>query len=177
MLAGESVEIVVAPRFIHRISKLKRGLRKRGIAFDVWSRSLPHSSCSVGRLVLVDTIGDLPTIYAGAHLAFVGGSWVRSGGHNLLEPAATGCPVFFGPHVYSHRAEAKDLIRAGGGRCVESASELAATVLDLRGSQEFSSMCEAALSVAASYRREAEKTLHDTVVCINDLVERLDPAS
>ena len=48
---------------------------------------------------LGDTMGDLPTLYAGSDVAFVGGSLVDVGGHNVLEPAALGLPVLVGPHV------------------------------------------------------------------------------
>ena len=78
------------------------------------------------RVVILDTRGDLAGIYRHAVLAFVGGTLVPIGGHNLLEPAMWGTPVFFGPYT-DHCAETADLlIRAGGGVRVQDGAQLAA---------------------------------------------------
>ena len=63
--------------------------------------------------VLVDTIGELERVYGLADLVFVGGSLVEHGGHNMLEPAAQGCPVLFGPHNANFVHESGLLLEAG----------------------------------------------------------------
>jgi 3-deoxy-D-manno-octulosonic-acid transferase len=79
----------------------------------------------------VDTIGQLPALYALAGSAFVGGTLVRVGGHNLLEPLAAGVPVLFGPHT-EHVAEiAAALTRSGAGLRVENADALGRSFADL----------------------------------------------
>ena len=71
-------------------------------------------------------MGVLQDWYAAADVAFVGGSLVPIGGHNLLEPAALGRPVLTGPYTYNAPEVARGLIEAGGARVVRDAGELAA---------------------------------------------------
>ena len=73
----------------------------------------------------MDTLGELTTLYTLADAAFVGGSLIPVGGHNVLEPAAAGVPVLFGPHTEHFREPAQALVDAGGGSVVTDAAELA----------------------------------------------------
>ena len=73
---------------------------------------MPDSSSQV---VLVDTTGDLASLYAAADVAFVGGSLVSIGGHNLLEPASFGLPVLTGPSYFNARDIARLLLIQGSG--------------------------------------------------------------
>ena len=66
------------------------------------------------QVLLVDTVGELTAFYAASDAAFVGGSLVPVGGHNLLEPAALGLPVITGPYTANGREIALRLIEAGG---------------------------------------------------------------
>jgi 3-deoxy-D-manno-octulosonic-acid transferase len=79
-------------------------------------------------VLLLDTIGELPTYYAAADVAFVGGSLVPIGGHNLLEPAAVGVPVLTGPSIDNAREAAALLTAAGAVRIVADAAELGVQV-------------------------------------------------
>ena len=74
-------------------------------------------------------VGVLPRIYAAADVVFVGGSLVNRGGHNVLEPAAVGKPVLFGPHMENFSAAASALISAGAGFVARNEGELATLVL------------------------------------------------
>jgi 3-deoxy-D-manno-octulosonic-acid transferase len=65
-------------------------------------------------VVVLDTIGELAAAYRLAALAFVGGSFVRRGGQNVLEPAAQGKPVLFGPHMESFKDSVQVLVGRGG---------------------------------------------------------------
>jgi 3-deoxy-D-manno-octulosonic-acid transferase len=80
---------------------------------------------------LGDTMGELPLFYAAADVAFVGGSLVHAGGHNMLEPAALGVPIVFGPHVFNFAEISQLLLTAGGALQVSNATELADTVARL----------------------------------------------
>ena len=77
---------------------------------------------------IVDTFGELRSLYAIADAVFVGGSLFdrgsSRGGHNLMEPAICGVPVLFGPYNYSFAQVATELERAGGGQLVHNAGEL-----------------------------------------------------
>ncbi|MFO1400296.1 MAG: 3-deoxy-D-manno-octulosonic acid transferase [Steroidobacteraceae bacterium] len=80
------------------------------------------------RVVLLDTLGELLDFYAAADVAFVGGSLVSAGGHNLLEPAALGVPVVAGPHQFNAPEIAVALRRAGALTVVADATALAGAV-------------------------------------------------
>ncbi len=76
--------------------------------------------------LLVDTIGELAGLFPLARAAFIGGSLVPVGGHNVLEPAAAGVPVLFGPHTGHFEEPVADLLASDGGIRVQNADELAA---------------------------------------------------
>src|SRR6202012_648542 len=74
-----------------------------------------------GMVFLLDSIGELASVYSLASLAFVGGSLVAAGGHNPLEPAQFGVPVVMGPHYGNFRAIVEAMREAGGIRIAERA--------------------------------------------------------
>jgi 3-deoxy-D-manno-octulosonic-acid transferase len=82
-------------------------------------------------VLLVDTVGELAALYASADVAFVGGSLVAIGGHNLLEPAALGLPVLTGPSHFNGKEIAQLLLTQGAALQVESAEDLAAVLVRL----------------------------------------------
>jgi 3-deoxy-D-manno-octulosonic-acid transferase len=75
-------------------------------------------------------MGELPLFYAASDVAFVGGSLVREGGHNMLEPAALGIPVVFGPYVHDVAEISDRLLEVGAGRRVNDKDELATAVVE-----------------------------------------------
>jgi 3-deoxy-D-manno-octulosonic-acid transferase len=86
-------------------------------------------------IVLVDTIGELGAIWGLADVAFVGGSLDgRRGGQNMIEPAAYGAAVVFGPHVWNFRDTARRLVQAGAARQIADAASLEAAIRDLLAS-------------------------------------------
>jgi 3-deoxy-D-manno-octulosonic-acid transferase len=86
-------------------------------------------SCDADAAVFLgDSMGELPMFFSAADVAFVGGSLVPHGGHNLLEPAALGVPVVTGPHLFNFAVVADLLLAADAARCVNSAVELALVV-------------------------------------------------
>ena len=82
-------------------------------------------------LVVVDTIGLLQRFYAVADLAFVGGSLVPHGGQNMLEPAAQGRAVLFGPHTANFRTDVELLLQAGAAVQVADRQELGSRLREL----------------------------------------------
>ena len=90
--------LILAPRHIERMAEVHQACLQEG--FKTLRRSgLPIDAEPRADIVLLDTIGELATIYQLATVAFVGGSLVPTGGHNILEPAVFGKPVVFGPHM------------------------------------------------------------------------------
>jgi 3-deoxy-D-manno-octulosonic-acid transferase len=82
-------------------------------------------------VLLVDTVGELASLYAAVDVAFVGGSLVPVGGHNLLEPAALGVPVIAGPYQENAREVAELLLRERALVQVTDAAQLAAQLESL----------------------------------------------
>ncbi|MGZ6236944.1 MAG: 3-deoxy-D-manno-octulosonic acid transferase, partial [Syntrophales bacterium] len=83
------------------------------------------------RIIVVDVIGELFKVYALASVVFCGGSLVPKGGQNILEPAAWGKIIFYGPSMEDFRDEKELLEKAGAGITVKSGDELLAGILTL----------------------------------------------
>jgi 3-deoxy-D-manno-octulosonic-acid transferase len=79
---------------------------------------------AVPAVLLLDTVGELLSAYAAADIAFVGGSLVPKGGHNILEPALFGVPTLIGPHMQNFREIAGIFIEAGAVGQVRDAADL-----------------------------------------------------
>ncbi|MEW6463635.1 MAG: lipid IV(A) 3-deoxy-D-manno-octulosonic acid transferase [Pseudomonadota bacterium] len=112
------------------------------------------------QVLLGDTMGELLFLYALADIAFVGGSLVANGGHNLLEPAALGKPVLSGPHLFNFLEIAAQLRAAGALSEVANAAQLAertATLLDTPA--EAQRMSTAGLAVLKANQGALERLL------------------
>jgi 3-deoxy-D-manno-octulosonic-acid transferase len=93
--------MILAPRHPERFGEVAELLEQLGIHF--WRRSLWSGDPIVGGVLLIDTIGELAALYALADVAFVGGSLVPRGGHNIIEPALHGVPIVVGNHTENFR--------------------------------------------------------------------------
>jgi len=89
------------------------------------------AAASSAEVLLVDTLGELLDFYAASDVAFVGGSLVPIGGHNLLEPAALGLPVLTGPHTANSADIARMLVARGAAEVIHDAGGLGARVSQL----------------------------------------------
>lgn len=128
--ATPTARLVLAPRRPERFAEVAADLDARGAAFvrrsDLGADPRWPPTASI---LLLDTLGDLAALYPGARAAFVGGTLVPVGGHNVLEPAAAGVPVAFGPFVEHAREGAARLLAAGGAVQVTDAETLASALL------------------------------------------------
>jgi 3-deoxy-D-manno-octulosonic-acid transferase len=115
--------LVLVPRHPQRFEGVAALLERRGVVFDRRCRS--ETVRPEAQVLLLDTMGELQDFYAASDAAFVGGSLVPVGGHNLLEPAALGVPVITGPHTQNGPEIARLLIEAGGALEVADAAALA----------------------------------------------------
>jgi 3-deoxy-D-manno-octulosonic-acid transferase len=123
--------LVLAPRHPPRFAEVAELLSTAGVSFVRRSQTAAATEdCAV---LLLDTLGELVDFYAAADLAFVGGSLVRVGGHNLLEPAALGIPVLTGPYNSNAADIARLLIDRGAAEVVTTGAELGARVSALLG--------------------------------------------
>ena len=118
--------LVLVPRHPERFVSVAALCRQRGYHTVLRSE---HVRCTAETAVYVgDTMGELPLLYAASDVAFVGGSLVPHGGHNLLEPAALGMPVVTGQHVFNFTEICELLINAGAVVKVADTDELLQTV-------------------------------------------------
>jgi 3-deoxy-D-manno-octulosonic-acid transferase len=92
------LRLILAPRQPRRFEAVARSFRDRGLAFRRASEPWPDAAAWRGtRVLLLDTLGELPAAYAEGTLALVAGGWAVPGGHNPLEPVRAGVPTALGP--------------------------------------------------------------------------------
>jgi len=103
------LHLVVAPRYIERADRVRLLAEDRKLTCGLRSRGAAGEA-----VVVLDSVGELRAAYRLATVVFVGGSFVRRGGQNILEPAACGKPVLFGPHMENFRDSVKVLLGRGG---------------------------------------------------------------
>jgi 3-deoxy-D-manno-octulosonic-acid transferase len=109
--------MILAPRHPERFGEVAQLLEHMGISY--WRRSLWGGDSIAGGVFLVDTIGELASLYALGDVAFVGGSLVPRGGHNIIEPAQHGVPIIVGNHTENFRDivglfQSQDAVRVVG---------------------------------------------------------------
>jgi len=122
-----SLLLVIVPRHPERFTAVARLCRRRQL--KIVRRSADAGPLAADTQVyLGDTMGELSLMYAASDIAFVGGSLVRAGGHNILEPCALGLPVLFGPYTHNFLQISEMAVERGAGVRVSGVSELASTV-------------------------------------------------
>lgn len=121
--------MVLVPRHPPRFADVAGLLRSRGVPFV--TRTSQQNVAPGTEVYLLDTLGELPAFYSAGDVAFVGGSLVPIGGHNLLEPAALSLPIVAGPHNFNSADIAQMLVEHGAVRIVHDAAQLAAVVAGL----------------------------------------------
>ena len=127
--ADAQLAMVIAPRHPERFAAVAALLERSGYPWkrrSEWSAD-PAEPLLPGEMVLLDTIGELASVYSLASVAFVGGSLVPAGGHNPLEPAQFAVPIVMGPHYANFRAIVDDL-RAHDALRIAAQEELAAAL-------------------------------------------------
>jgi len=124
------LQLAIAVRHPDRIAEAERECTGRPVRRR--SACTPQDPWRGDEILLVDTFGELMTLYAFATLAVIGGSFDAAiQGHNPIEPAALGIPVVFGPHMGNFEEAADLLLDAGAARRVESDAELTAALGEL----------------------------------------------
>jgi len=155
-----AARLVLAPRHPERVPELVELIRRRGLPVQRRSELREPDraggpTTSDGALIVIDTVGELASIYSVGVAAFVGGSLVPAGGHNVLEPALRGKPVLFGPHTENFRESAALLGASGGGLLVRDDAELASALTRLFSDRDACAALGAAARGAATSREGA----------------------
>ncbi|HEV7432960.1 MAG TPA: lipid IV(A) 3-deoxy-D-manno-octulosonic acid transferase, partial [Steroidobacteraceae bacterium] len=154
--------LVIAPRHRPRFDEVASLLERQGEAWMRFSAASSADATAAAGLsvLLLDTLGELEHFYAAADLAFVGGSLVPVGGHNLLEPAALGVATLTGPHQQNSPDIARLLIEQRALLVVRNAPELATGVIRLMGNgAERAAMGAAARATLAENRGALARVL------------------
>jgi 3-deoxy-D-manno-octulosonic-acid transferase len=138
-----SLRMVLAPRYPERAEKLAAIAARQNLRVGL--RKALSATCPEPLDVLVlDTVGELTACYAMARVVFVGGSFVPRGGQNILEPAALGRPVLFGPHMHNFR-DALGVLLGRGGIQVATVQQLGRVLADLLPKKD---VCDALGAIA-----------------------------
>jgi 3-deoxy-D-manno-octulosonic-acid transferase len=127
--AGHDIGLVLAPRHPERAQDVARIVESQGRRARLRT-DLARGALEPGDVLVLDTVGELPALYARAAVCFVGGSLVPVGGHNVLEPVQKARAVLFGHHTSSARDAVELVLACGAGRRVTGAEGLARAVVE-----------------------------------------------
>ncbi len=122
--------LIVAPRRPERFDVVAEKLKKSGINYV---RRTNPAKLELPGVLLVDSIGELASLFERADVVFMGGTLARRGGHNILEPAYFAKPIIVGPHMENFAAIAKEFRAAEALECIENGDALGAAVARLLG--------------------------------------------
>lgn len=129
LAARPRVRVLYAPRHVERTPTLAARAAEHGLAPLALSARRARGGDS--RYILLDTLGELSDLYAGADVAVIGGSFAPHGGHNPLEAARHGVPLLMGPHTQNVRGAIARLEESGGARVVADGAGLERELLRL----------------------------------------------
>jgi 3-deoxy-D-manno-octulosonic-acid transferase len=171
--ADPQLAMVVAPRHPERFGAVAGLLEQSGLSWVKRSNWKSKAAGTLqplkpGEIVLLDTIGELASVYSLASLAFVGGSLIPAGGHNPLEPAQFGVPIAMGPHYANFRAITEDLL-AHEALCIVEKATLAKVLVDM--------LCDRAEATAMGSRAKQvfEQQAGATARCVTAIQALLKP--
>lgn len=156
------LRLVIVPRHADRFEKVASWLRDQGEPLIRRSQPyVPKTRIEPPPVILVDTLGELSAIWGLADVAFVGGSLIPGrGGQNMMEPAAFGASVLFGPHTENFRETVEQLLTVGGARRVANAAELTACLIaDLDDPETAASRGEAGRAHVLAQNGASDRTM------------------
>ena len=154
--------LVIAPRKVNRADEISKLASSYGFETGYRSKMLENPGLRKEYpVVLLDTIGELGRIYAVGDVVFVGGSLCKTGGHNVLEPAAHAKPIIVGPNMQNFKDSYSLLSKVGACKMVNNVSELANEMLDIIGNDERrEKMGAASLQVIKENRGADIRSIH-----------------
>jgi len=154
--------LILAPRKPERFDTVAELLREQGIRFHRRSRRAVDGDTPTPCVLLLDTIGELASLFPLADVVFMGGTLARRGGHNLLEPAACGRAIVSGPHLENFASIASEFREQQAMREISRAGELAGAVQALLDDSNLRhSLGTRSAKLAASHRGVASKAAQE----------------
>lgn len=122
-----TLKLVIAPRHPERVEKVRKLLNNRALRYSLRSE-LNEDVQSAQPIVVLDTIGELLTVFALSDAVIMGGSFVPAGGHNVLEPLSQQVPVVYGPYMFNFPEINRWLLEHRAAVQVETLDELVSTL-------------------------------------------------
>jgi 3-deoxy-D-manno-octulosonic-acid transferase len=166
--------MLLAPRHPERFEEVMRLLATGAVPFR--KRSAWRGEPLNGSILLVDSIGELAGLYALADIAFVGGSLVRGGGHNIIEPAQHSVPVLVGEHTENFR-DIVNFFRDRDAVRVVTPEQLGATFLGLLAADgERRKLGQRAADVVESQRGATRRALNELKALMARPIDEVQPA-
>lgn len=148
--------LILVPRHPERFDAIATMIKQQG--FHLARRSQNEVCAPDTSVYFADTVGEMMLLYAASDIAFVGGSFVPVGGHNMLEPAVLSKPILTGPQLFNFTEISKLLLNAHGMQIVENVEQLASQVIELMENHELcQKMGKQAYHVVETNRGALEK--------------------
>ncbi len=158
LLSVPNLLLLLVPRHPERFHKITELCRHEG--YHVVTRTSQQPCSTLTQIFIGDTIGELKLFYAASDLAFVGGSLVPIGGHNILEPASLGIPTITGPYMFNFTEITELLLAEQALIQVQNNIELATAVISLLGDSTLrADMSERAHQTLEKNKGALEKTM------------------
>jgi 3-deoxy-D-manno-octulosonic-acid transferase len=123
--------LILAPRQPARFTEVARKLTASGLPFFRRSELKDDSSLALPGVLLLDSMGELASLYSLANVVFVGGSLAPRGGHNIIEPGAAGVPVVVGPHMHNFEVITRDFLEHQAIVQIQREQDLLPAIADL----------------------------------------------
>lgn len=164
-----SLLLILAPRHVNRSGELERLCREHGLPPMKKTEIDENGERQEERVILLDTLGELFLVYSLGDLVFCGGSFVPRGGQNILEPAAWGKIVFYGPYMKEFGAARELLEKIGSGILVMDREELVERSLEvLKDPETFQALGQAGQEAVLTSSKAAAKS----TALLKDLIEK-----
>jgi len=171
--------LLIAPRHPERFGEVARAVRAAGRTLHRRS-ALGTRPVGGGDVLLLDSLGELGSLFARALCTFVGGSLVDRGGHNVLEPAVAGCPVVVGSHTANVEHAVRLLEAAGAAERIEDAAGLArafrAALSDPEAARSRGGRGRAAVEAQRGVAERSASLVEEVLACAAPLASRASSA-
>lgn len=168
--------LIYAPRKPERFALAAERLEAKGIRFLRRGALNGDSRLELPAVLLLDTIGELASLFPVAGVVFMGGTLARRGGHNLLEPAVSSKPIVVGPHLENFPAIAKEFRAAEALVEIASPDDLAPTLLRLLSNPEECAMYgRRAGAIAGSKRGSTAQAAQQVLIAMDEAVPTFPP--
>ncbi|MCQ8103630.1 lipid IV(A) 3-deoxy-D-manno-octulosonic acid transferase [Methylomonas sp. SURF-2] len=154
--------LMIAPRHPERFLTVRKLCLEQGLTVVMRSENLPVSEAT--DVYIADSMGELKLLYAAVDVAFVGGSLVPVGGHNVLEPALIGVPVLFGPQMFNFAEIAERILAEQAAVQCATMDAVMAAVLQIHADTDFKDKLTAKAKAFVLHNQGATRRIADTLI-------------